>query len=219
MWGKIEMGFSQCALVNIPICRPVPHCLVARFCVQIPDPSGPFPTVKQASWSRKTGKKTGLENVFLLHNKKIVLFFLIYICCMLPHVGMKWNWVLCPPICVLSSMGLHYPRGWSTGHEMFVEKILKQKIKFSTKKSSFPDKRLLFSTTNSNFTVSFFWPKNTWSWCIHAGYRRKGLSFGGFFLLWQPYCAYLCFVCLGCVTNLYLPAQTLGRQHFSFGNF
>ena len=49
MWEMSEMGFSQHALLNIPICRPVLHCLVDRFCVQIPDPSGPFPTVRQGS--------------------------------------------------------------------------------------------------------------------------------------------------------------------------
>lgn len=81
MWEMSEMGSSQCALVNIPICRPVLHCLVERFCVQIHDPNEPFPAVREGSWSRKAGEKTGLENYFPLHNKKIVLFFLIYICC------------------------------------------------------------------------------------------------------------------------------------------
>lgn len=133
--------------------------------------------------------------------------------------GNEMKLSICPPICVLSSMGLRYPRGWSIGQEMFIEKIRKQKINFSAKKSSFPDKLLLVSTTNSNFTSSFFWPKNIWSWCIHAGYRRKGLSFGFFFLLRQQYCACLCVVWLGCVTSLCLPAQTPGTQHFSFGNF
>lgn len=54
--------------------------------------------------------------------------------------GSEMKLSVCRPICMLSSMGLHHPREWSIRKEIFTEYFLKQKIKFSTKKRSFPDK-------------------------------------------------------------------------------
>lgn len=216
-----KMGFNRCVVVNIPTFRPVPPFIVDRFHVQIPDQVGPFQlSGREAEVGRlKKKNQTKTQDLrmfsYCIIKRFFFSFWFIYAVSAASY-GNEMELSICPPICMLSSMGLHYPRGWSIG-QIFIDKILKQKIKFSTESSSFPDKCLLFSTTN--FTFSFFWPKNIWLWCIHAGYRRKGLSFGWFFLLPQPYHACLYFVCLGCVTSLYLPVQTPGRQHFSFGNF
>lgn len=199
---------------NYPICRPVLHCLIDRFVLRS--------LISRAISSYKAGKqkwegweiKQDLRMFFSCIIKR--LFFSCWF--MYPvsaaSSGNEMKLSICPPIYMRPSVGLFYPRGWSIGQEIFIEKILKQKIKFSTMKSSFPDKWLMFSTTNSNFTISFFLAKKYLIMMHPCRIQEKGVIRKG-----KAYWACPYFVCLCCVTGLCLAVQTPERQCFSFGNF
>lgn len=88
---------------------------------------------------------------------------------------MKWNWVYVLPSTCAHPWDSSTLEDEALGRKSLLKRFLNRKLNFQLWKAVFLINGWCFPQQILILPLVFFWPKSIWSWCIHAGYRRKGL--------------------------------------------